>query len=141
MARSDFRFFHTLRVRWAEVDRQDVVFNGHYLLYFDVAVTEYWRALQQGQSDQFKAQIPGWMHSLYAVKSTVEYHASAHFDEEIDIGVRIKKLGNSSMLWGIEIYHGEQHLTSGELVYVYRDPATEKSGPIPVELRGALEGF
>jgi hypothetical protein len=45
LTRDDFTFFHTLRVRWAEVDRQDVVFNGHYFLYFDVAVSEYWRAI------------------------------------------------------------------------------------------------
>ena len=43
MARQDFSFFHTLRVRWAEVDMQAIVFNGHYLTYFDVAFTEYWR--------------------------------------------------------------------------------------------------
>ena len=45
MKREDFTFVHSLRVRWAEVDRQDVVFNGHYFLYFDVAVAEYWRAI------------------------------------------------------------------------------------------------
>jgi len=43
MAREDFAFFHTLRVRWSEVDMQSIVFNGHYLNYFDVAFTEYWR--------------------------------------------------------------------------------------------------
>src|SRR5262245_22519326 len=41
MAKKDFRFVHRLRVRWAEVDRQGIVFNGHYLTYFDVGVTEY----------------------------------------------------------------------------------------------------
>ena len=45
MRREDFTFLHRLRVRWVEVDRQDVVFNGNYFLYFDVAVTEYWRAI------------------------------------------------------------------------------------------------
>jgi acyl-CoA thioester hydrolase len=45
MARQEFRFAHRLRVRWAEVDRQGIVFNGHYLTYFDVGITEYYRAL------------------------------------------------------------------------------------------------
>ena len=45
MAKQDFNFFHRLRVRWAEVDRQDIVFNGHYLTYFDLAMTEYLRAM------------------------------------------------------------------------------------------------
>ena len=45
MQRSDFRFFERLRVRWAEIDQQKIVFNGHYLMYFDTAITGYWRAL------------------------------------------------------------------------------------------------
>ena len=40
MAKQDFSFFHTLRVRWSEVDMQAIVFNGNYLNYFDVAFTE-----------------------------------------------------------------------------------------------------
>ena len=43
MKRSDFRFADPLRVRWAEVDMQKVVFNGHYLMYFDTAIADYWR--------------------------------------------------------------------------------------------------
>ena len=45
LKRSDFRFFHRLRVRWAEVDMQKVVFNAHYLMYIDTAMADYWRAL------------------------------------------------------------------------------------------------
>ena len=45
MNRQDFRFFHALRVRWVEVDMQKIVFNGHYLMYLDTAVSDYWRAL------------------------------------------------------------------------------------------------
>ena len=44
-SRDAFSFFHPLRVRWAEVDPQSIVFNGHYLTYADVAITEYFRAL------------------------------------------------------------------------------------------------
>ena len=45
VTRDDFRFFNRLRVRWAEVDLQKIVFNAHYLMYFDTAITDYWRAL------------------------------------------------------------------------------------------------
>ena len=45
MQRTDFRCFHRLRVRWAEVDMQKIVFNAHYLLYIDTAMMDYWRAL------------------------------------------------------------------------------------------------
>ena len=45
LTRTDFRFFHRLRVRWAEVDLQKIVFNAHYLMYVDTAIADYWRAL------------------------------------------------------------------------------------------------
>ncbi len=45
MSRTEYRFFERLRVRWAEVDMQKIVFNGHYLMYFDTAVAAYWRAM------------------------------------------------------------------------------------------------
>ncbi len=45
MKRSDFRFLDRLRVRWAEIDAQQIVFNGHYLAYFDTAMAGYWRSL------------------------------------------------------------------------------------------------
>ncbi len=45
MNKTDFRFFHHLRVRWAEVDMQKIVFNAHYLMYVDTAISDYWRAL------------------------------------------------------------------------------------------------
>lgn len=139
--REDFRFFCPLRVRWAEVDRQDVVFNGNYLHYFDVAVTEYWRELIAGREAQYREKMAGWMHNVYVVKASVEYHASARFDDMLDIGIRVAKLGRSSMRFMPEIYRGEEHLITGELVYVYKDPATGASGPIPEELRALMAGF
>ena len=45
----DFRFHHRLRVRWSEVDAQQVVFNGHYLNYLDVASGDYWRTVLANQ--------------------------------------------------------------------------------------------
>ena len=43
MARQDFKLAHSLRVRWAEVEPQNIVFNANYLMYFDAGITEYWR--------------------------------------------------------------------------------------------------
>ena len=51
MTPNDFRFLERLRVRWAEIDAQQIVFNGHYLMYFDTAVAGYWRALALAQID------------------------------------------------------------------------------------------
>jgi acyl-CoA thioester hydrolase len=138
---TDFKFFHPLRVRWAEVDRQDVVFNGNYLLYFDVAITEYWRELIAGREAEYGEKLAKWMHNIYVVKATVEYHASARFDDMLDIGVRLAKLGRTSMRFVPEIYRGEAHLITGELIYVYRDPVTERPAEVPEELRVLMVAF
>jgi acyl-CoA thioester hydrolase len=125
--KSDFAFFHRLRVRWAEVDLQRVVFNGNYLLYFDVAFTEYWRAT--GLPDPLSQQKHGA--ELYVRKAQIEYHGSAGFDEELDIGVRCAKLGRSSMTIALAIFRGDEHLIDGELIYVYVDTDARKSAAIP----------
>jgi acyl-CoA thioester hydrolase len=138
MERGEFTFFHSLRVRWAEVDRQDVVFNGHYFLYFDVAVAEYWRAIgfryPQDLVEKFGTDI-------YAVKAGAEYHGSATYDELLDIGCRAGRIGRSSIQLLLGIWRGTEHLTSGELVYVNADVKTRKSAPWPEAVRQAILRF
>jgi acyl-CoA thioester hydrolase len=137
MAREYFAFFHPLRVRWAEVDMQGIVFNGHYLTYFDVAFTEYWRA----------AGLPGVLQQaedgreMFARKATVEYHGPARFDDVLDIGVRCSAFGRSSIRFLLEIYRGENHLISGELVYVYADATARKGIPLPGDWRETITRF
>ncbi len=138
MAREDFAFSHTLRVRWAEVDRQGIVFNGNYFLYFDVAITEYWRAIGIDYPDGF---VKAFASDMYAVKATAEYHGSAEFDDILDIFGRSARLGRSSMQFLLEIWRGDTHLVSGELIYVNADPATKKSLPLPDPLRQKITAY
>jgi acyl-CoA thioester hydrolase len=137
MARRDFRFTHRLRVRWAEVDRQGIVFNGHYLTYFDVGVTEYYRALGLPYPDGIVQHGT----DLYVRKAEIEYHASAQYDDEVDICVRVERLGRSSFDFRIEIQRAEELLVSGKLVYVNADPVGRKSAPLPDFLREAIKTF
>jgi acyl-CoA thioester hydrolase len=137
MARDDFTASHRLRVRWAEADMQGIVFNGHYLTYFDVAVTEYWRALGLPYP-QTTADSGG---ELYTVKATVEYHAPARYDDELDLMVRCARIGRSSLTFALEIWRGGDHVASGELVYVHADPQTRRSAPLPERLVGAIRRF
>lgn len=135
--RKDFRFFHRLRVRWAEVDMQKIVFNAHYLMYFDTAITDYWRALAL----PYEAAMHSLDGDLYVVKATVEFHASARMDDQIDVAMRCARIGNSSLTFHGAIFRGDEHLISGELVYVFADPATQTSRPVPERLRAVLQGF
>jgi YbgC/YbaW family acyl-CoA thioester hydrolase len=137
MTRTDFRFFERLRVRWAEIDAQQIVFNGHYLLYLDTAVAGYWRALALPYA-QTMAQFGG---DLYVRKSTLEYLASARYDDLLDIGLRLARIGNSSIVFEAGVFRQDQLLVTGELVYVHADPRTQTSRPVPPPLREALLGF
>jgi YbgC/YbaW family acyl-CoA thioester hydrolase len=113
--RSDFGMVHRLRVRWAEADIQGVVFNGNYMLYCDVAITEYLRVLAQGEG----AWLREIFDRMYVKKSTLEFHAPARFDEEIDIAVRTDRIGNSSMQIGFAIFRDDDLLLTAQTVYVY----------------------
>lgn len=137
MKREEFRFFHRLRVRWAEVDMQKIVFNAHYLMYFDTAVADYWRALALPYEESMH-QLGG---DLYVKKATVEFHASARMDDSLDVAMKCARIGNSSMLFQGAIYRGEQLLITCELVYVFADPATQTSRPVPQALRDLLTAF
>lgn len=137
MARLDFKFAHRMRVRWAEVDKQGIVFNGHYLMYFDVAITEYYRALGYPYPEGLASHGT----DLYVKKAEVEYHASAEYDDEIDVCARVARLGRSSFEFAIEIYRDDQLLVSGKVVYVNADPRTRKSASVPGFLREAIKAF
>ncbi len=137
LKRSDFRFFHRLRVRWAEVDMQKIVFNAHYLMYFDTAVADYWRAVALPYEEAMH-QLGG---DLYVKKATVEFHASARYDDQIDVGMKCTRIGNSSMVFSGGIFRGEELLITGELIYVFADPATQTSKPVPPVLRETLLGY
>lgn len=137
MKRSDFRFLERLRVRWTEIDAQKIVFNGHYLAYIDTAMAGYWRAMALPYAETME-YLGG---DLYVRKATLEYEGSARYDDVLDIGVRTARVGNSSLVMSAGIFRAEQLLVSGEMVYVFADPATQTSRPVPQELRDVLQSF
>ena len=137
MKRNHFRYFERLRVRWVEVDMQQVVFNGLYLMYFDAAAAGYWRAMAMPYQDTM-ARLGG---DLYVRKASVEYGGSARYDDVLDIGLRCERIGNSSIVFRAAAFRGEAALVTGELVYVFANPATQTPVPVPPPLREVLQSF
>ena len=137
MQRSDFRCLHRLRVRWAEVDMQKVVFNAHYLAYLDIALMDYWRALALPYEDSM-AVLGG---EMLVKKATLQYHASARLDDVLDVGLRCERIGSSSVRFAAGIFRGATLLASGELVYVFADLASQSARPVPPALRAMFEQF
>jgi YbgC/YbaW family acyl-CoA thioester hydrolase len=136
-ARSDFRFLDRLRVRWAEIDAQKIVFNGHYLMYVDTAVAGYWRALAMPYAQTMES-LQG---DMYVRKASLEYLASARYDDVLDVGVKCSRVGTSSMVFTAAVFRQNELLVSGELIYVFADPHTQTSRPVPQRLRDVFDAF
>lgn len=139
MAKSDFRFMTTVRVRWMECDAQGIVYNGAYLGYLEIGQAEYYRNLGFAiyiipQSGYFDFAV---------VKSTQEFKAPAKVDEIIELHVRVSKIGNTSLTLNLEIYPegNDRLLTSIETIYVGYDAATESSRPVPDAIRQLVTRF
>jgi acyl-CoA thioester hydrolase len=140
VAYEDFRHRLPLRVRWAEVDRQGVVFNAHYLLYSDVCVTEYWRAIGMRYPEDFEPLGT----DLYVRKATVDYRAAALYDDELEVCGRIARIGTSSLQFGVEMFRRAQTgtpLVTVELVYVYVEAASKSPRRVDETMRARIRAF
>jgi YbgC/YbaW family acyl-CoA thioester hydrolase len=130
MRRADFAFADPLRVRWAEVDMQKVVFNGHYLTYVDTAMGNWWRALALPYEDTLAA-LGG---DLFVRKATLEYLAPARYDDALEVAVRFEGAGSSSLRFVVAVFRGGELLVHGEMVYVWTAAATRRPAPVPAAL-------
>ena len=137
IAKAEFRLQFPLRVRWAEIDAQNIVFNAHYLAYFDLGITEYWRAIGLPYPD--KLTYAGG--DLFVVKSLINYHVSAVYDDQLEVCTRAVRIGNSSISFAMAVFRGDECLVDGEVVYVFANPETKKSMPLPARLRDAINAF
>lgn len=136
--KNDFRFAHTLRVRFAETDMQGIVFNGNYLTYYDVAWTEYFRAVGLVWQDLLDLGA-----DTVLARTTMEFKAPARFDQLLDIHTRVSRIGNTSITFEFEIYvHGEEQLIgTAQSLYVCIDLQTLKPVRVPDPLRARLTEF
>ncbi len=136
--KSDFRFSHLLRVRFAETDMQGIVFNGNYMTYYDVAQVEYFRAV--GLSYQTLIEMDA---DTVLAKMTLEFKSTASFDDLLEVHARVAKIGNSSITFNFEIYpqHQDRLINQAETIYVCVDPKTLKPVRVPDRLRARLSEF
>ncbi|HRD47314.1 MAG TPA: thioesterase family protein [Caulobacter sp.] len=124
---ADFVFTTPLRVRWAEVDMQGIVFNPHYLTYADVAMTEYMRAVGFPYPE---ALLP-FGADIFAVNANVDFRSSARFDDALTLAVRTQRIGRTSMLFRIAVFRGEDLLCDVRNTYVCATPQAQKPVPVP----------
>ncbi len=132
MRTEGYPFVYTLRVRYAEIDGQKIVYNAHYLTYLDLAFTEYFRAIdiQFVEASAFDTAL---------VKATLEYKRPARLDDLLDIHVSIPRLGNTSFTGRFRISphdrpDAEAAHMEAEIVYVSVNEAGRPT-PIPAWVR------
>lgn len=137
--RSDFRFFHPFRVRYSEIDGQMVVYNAHYLTFFDTAIFEYYRAIGYDQTREAKEHLEDW----HVVRALVEYRAPLVYDQEFEVAVRVGRMGRTSLTYALAIFPqgADTLLTTGEVVQVYTDQRTHRSTAIPERVRNLYRAF
>jgi acyl-CoA thioester hydrolase len=136
--KSDYRFHHDIRVRFADTDLQAIVFNGNYMTYYDVAWTEYFRAL----GFSYEGLLETGADTVLA-RTTIEFKSPARFDEVLQIFTRVTSIKTSSMVFDFEIYpEGEDRLVNtASSVYVCIDPKTLRPVPVPQLLRSRISEF
>jgi acyl-CoA thioester hydrolase len=136
--KSDFKFHHDIRVRFADTDLQAIVFNANYLTFYDVAWTEYFRAVGFEWKDLLALGV-----DTVLARTTMEFKSPAHFDEVLQVYTRISRIGTTSLTFEFEIYpEGEERLVgSATSLYVCIDPKTMKSTPVPDQLREHISQF
>ncbi|HVM39203.1 MAG TPA: thioesterase family protein [Acidimicrobiia bacterium] len=128
-------FVHQIRPRYVEVDMQGVVFNGHYLTYFDDAFTRF----AEHVFGDAKEVFTGSDFDCMVVKATLEWTGSAGFDDVVSITVDPVRLGNASFDLRYRAAVGERPVCEGVLTYVSVVRGTTTTQPIPPSIRSGLE--
>jgi acyl-CoA thioester hydrolase len=133
--RPPFKFSAQTRVGFSDTDAQGIVYYGRYMPYFDLARVEYHRAL-----DMLRTGPEGEQFVMRAL--TVEYHAPARFDDEIEIDVRIARIGSSSVTYEFAAYLPVDLLAvTASQTAVLVDLAEHKPCPVPDWWREKIRAF
>lgn len=126
---------HTLSIatRWKDNDVYGHVNNVEYYSFFDTVINTY--LIREGGLDIHAGSVIG-----LCVSSGCAFRAPLAFPETVSAGLRVDKLGNSSVTYGIGLFRegGEQAAATGHFVHVFVDRATRRPVPIPEPIRGAL---
>jgi acyl-CoA thioester hydrolase len=133
-----YRFAHSLRVRYVEVDAQQHVYFGHYFNYLDAALIEYMRAIGYSYQEMVASGV-----DMFYVDAGCQYKGRARFDDVLDVHVRIGHIGNTSFTFEFAVYVQETQalVATGQIVAVAVGAETEVPVRVPEALRQAVAWF
>lgn len=136
VTRDQYRAFFAIDTRWMDNDIYGHVNNVTYYSYFDSAANRY--LIEHCGLDIHNGDIVG-----FVVNSGCQYLAPIAFPDQLEAGVRVDKLGNSSVQYGLAIFRaGEPTAVAyGHFVHVFVNRATQKPVPIPTRMREGLQAI
>ena len=132
MTRDEFKYLLDIQTRWADNDVYGHVNNVVYYAYFDTLINRY--LIEQGGLDIQLDHAIG-----VCVESQCTYKKSISFPDVVHVGLRVTRLGRTSVTYQIGIFRGEDVCAEGSFVHVFVERATRKPTPIPPAIRNALE--
>ena len=132
-ARSAYRAFRSIATRWMDNDAYGHVNNVVYYSWFDTAVNAY--LIERGVLDIHHGETIGLV-----IETHCNYFAPLAFPQTVDVGIRVAKLGTSSVRYEVGIF-GDPDLTAakGHFVHVYVDKQTRRPVPLPAPFKTVLE--
>ena len=131
---SGYRYFLPITTRWMDNDVYGHINNVTYYSYFDTVANHY--LIHEGGLDIHTGSVIGLV-----VESKCAYRAPLAYPDRLRAGLRVDKLGNRSVTYGIAIFKEgeEQAAAHGHFVHVFVDRHTRKAVPMPERLREALQ--
>jgi len=132
--RASYRSFLSIPTRWMDNDAYGHINNVVYYSYFDTAVNEH--LIRTGALDLSNSAAIGLV-----VETSCRFHKALSFPEIVDAGLRVAKLGNTSVRYEIGLFkRGEDEpAASGHFVHVWVDRASQRPTPLPEAVREALQ--
>lgn len=133
-ARADFRVLRSVPTRWMDNDQYGHVNNVVYYSYFDTAINGY--LIEATATDTRMMPAIG-----IVAETTCRFFKAVSFPDQLQVGLRLEKLGNSSVVYQVALFRGEDDESSaiGRFVHVYVDARTRRPVPVPRIIRVALE--
>ena len=135
-SRENFPYRMTIPTRWSDNDALGHVNNVMYYRFFEALIVRF--QMQEVGVDWMKDRI-----SPQAVESLCRFHRPLSFPETVEAGLRVDKIGNSSVTFAIALFSekSETPAATGHFVHVFVDSKTLKSQPIPAAVRAVYEKF
>ena len=137
LSKDEFEVFWEATVRYYELDPQGVMHNANHVAFFDQAITAYFKHVNY----DYLSHIEETKKDFHTVQVLVQYNKPLYFDQDVEIGVKVKEIGNSSITWimGMFLKKTGDLVSSCEAVHVYTDQTTMQPTPITDELKAKLK--